>query len=232
MAKSGDHIFRDRIAAGVELASLVAEQGLRPPILVLGLPRGGVPVAYEVARALSAPLDVMVVRKIGMPGQPEYAIGAIAPGDILVHPSGSLSDWFGRDRTFEELVRRERQELERRERVYRGGLPPLRLEQQTVVLVDDGLATGYTMLAAVRAARKAGAATVICAAPVGSIEAAALVGAEADDVLIVETPPDFFGLSEWYERFEQLEDAEVNRLLAAARAAPAAHRDHTAKTPR
>jgi putative phosphoribosyl transferase len=220
-----EHIFTDRSAAGVELARLVAERNLRPPILVLGLPRGGVPVAYEVARALRAPLDVMVVRKIGMPGQPEFAIGAIASGNIVVTPSGSTSDWMWRDSAFEELVRGERVELEHRERVYRSGLPRLRLDKQTVVLVDDGLATGYTMLAAVRAARKAGAAIVICAVPVGSDEAVSLIAAEADDVLILQTSHSFFGISEWYEHFDQLEDAEVERLLAAAQLEVPAHQD-------
>jgi putative phosphoribosyl transferase len=142
-----------------------------------------------------------------------------------VTPSGSTSDWMGRDSAFEELVRRERVELERRERVYRSGLPRLRLDKPAVVLVDDGLATGYTMLAAVRAARKAGAAIVICAGPVGSDEAVSLIAAEADDVLILQTSHSFFGISEWYEHFDQLEDAEVERLLAAAQLEVPAHQD-------
>jgi predicted phosphoribosyltransferase len=186
---------------------------LRPPLLVLGLPRGGVPVAFEVARLLNAPLDVMLVRKIGMPGQPELAIGAIASGGIVVHEPRIAKEIPDIARNFDRLVEHERRELERRERVYRPGLPPLRLEGQTVILVDDGLATGSTMLAAVRAARKAGATAIVVAAPVASRQAADLVRAEADTVVVLQTPEMLFSIGQWYEHFEQLEDAEVCRLL-------------------
>jgi len=215
-------IYADRAAAGIELAGEIVKRKLRGPVLVLGLPRGGVPVAYEVARALGAPLDVMVVRKIGMPGQPELAIGAIASGDVLVREPRLASEWMERAVRFEELVERERGELERREHAYRAGLPPLDLRNQTVVLVDDGVATGSTMLAAVRAARKAGAATVIVAAPVAAPEAADLLAAEADGVVILQVPAFLFAIGQWYERFEQLEDEEVQRLLKSARTSAAA----------
>ena len=210
-----DRVFADRATAGAELARAVVARKLKPPIVVLGLPRGGVPVASEVARALHAPLDVMVVRKIGMPGQPELAMGAIASGGILVRDP-RLSSAAG-DERFERVVQRERAELERRESAYRAGLPPLDLGKRTVVLVDDGLATGSTMLAAVRAARKAGAASVVVAAPVASDEAAALLGAEADEVVILQTPAFLLAIGEWYEQFEQLEDEEVQRLLQSTR---------------
>ena len=210
-------VFPDRSAAGAALGSAVKERKLRPPVLVLGLPRGGVQVAYEVARALDAPLDVLVVRKIGMPGQPELAIGAIASGNIVVRePGAGLSQLIG-DQLFGRLVERERAELERRERLYRAGLPPPDLKDKTVVLVDDGLATGNTMLAAVRAARQAGAASVVVAVPVASTEAAALVGAEADDQVILQIPEYLIAVGQWYERFEQLDDAEVQRLLSGSR---------------
>jgi predicted phosphoribosyltransferase len=206
-------VFADRSAAGRELAGAVLKLKLRPPVLVLGLPRGGVPVAYEVARALHAPLDVLVVRKIGMPGQPELAIGAIASGDVIVREA----DMAGLDIPFEQIAKRERVELERREQAYRAGLPPLDLPGRAVVLVDDGLATGATMVAAVRAARKAGAASVVVAAPVASDSAVALVGAEADQLAILEIPPFLLSIGAWYANFEQIEDAEVCALLERGR---------------
>jgi len=211
-------VFPDRAAAGGALARELQRRSLRPPLLVLGLPRGGVPVAYEVAHALKAPLDVMLVRKIGMPGQPELAIGAIASGNILVHEPRIEKQMPGLTETFDRLAAEQRRELERREQAYRPGLPPLELKGKTVILVDDGLATGSTMLAAVRAARKAHAAAVVVAAPVASPEAARLLGAEADIVVILQTPPMLFAIGEWYEHFEQLEDSEVTHLLDLARA--------------
>lgn len=209
--------FADRAAAGRELAAAVRKLNLQRPVLVLGLPRGGVPVAYEVARTLRAPLDVLVVRKIGMPGQRELAIGAIASGGITVREPDTASRFAGVDIPFEQIARRERAELERRERDYRGGLPPLDLRGQTVVLVDDGLATGATMIAAVRAARQADADSVVVAAPVASEEAARLVGAESDEVAILEVSAFLFSISTWYAHFEQLEDEEVRALLERAR---------------
>lgn len=206
--------FASRIAAGAALARELAARPLRLPIVVLGLARGGVPVAFEVARVLHAPLDVMVVRKIGMPGQPELAMGAIAAGGVVVHEP-NLSATIGSYReVFDRVAEVERQELVRREHVYRAGLGALDLRHQTVILVDDGLATGCTMLAAVRAARQAGAAKVVVAAPVGAQEAADLVSGEADEVVILVIPTSLCSISEWYHRFEQVEDDEVCRLLA------------------
>ena len=167
---------------------------------------------------MHAPVDVLVVRKIGMPGQPELAIGAIASGGILVRePGGTGQHWL--DAHFERLAQRELAEVERRERAYRGGLPPLDLRGRTVVLVDDGLATGATMVAAIRAARQAGAHHVVVAAPVASDEAVARVRAEADQVAIVQTPKFLYVIGAWYEDFDQVEDAEVRHLLALARSA-------------
>jgi len=211
---SSERIFPDRATAGAALGRELRSRRLKPPLLVLGLPRGGVPVAYEVAHILGAPLDVMLVRKVGMPGWPELAIGAIASGNILVHrpPLGSEVS----AETFDRLAEEQRRELVRRERIYRGSRPPLELQGKTVILVDDGLATGATMLAAVRAARKAQAATIVVAAPVASREAAELLRAEADSVVILQTPELLFAIGGWYENFEQLEDDDVTRLLAVA----------------
>ena len=207
--------FSDRSAAGKELGAILLQKKLSRPVIVLGLPRGGVPVAYEVARMLGTPLDVLVVRKIGHPGQQEFAIGAMATGGVLV--SGPLMQSGGMldEQTVAAALQRERLELERRESVYRAGRLPLRLMHHTVVLIDDGLATGSTMLAAVRAARQLGAAHVICAAPVGSSEAEQRLHHQCDDVVLAHMPADFLSIAEWYEDFPQLEDFEVQRILAA-----------------
>lgn len=162
---------------------------------------------------LNAPLDVMLVRKIGMPGQPELAIGAIASGNVVVHEPRLAREIPDLGAVFDPLVEDQRRELKRRERVYRLRLPPLDLKEKTVILVDDGLATGSTMLAAVRAARKAGAARIVVSAPVASPEAAQLVSDEADGVVILETPAMLFAIGAWYRHFEQLNDGEVCRLL-------------------
>ena len=211
---TSERIFPDRVTAGAALGRELQRRRLKPPLLVLGLPRGGVPVAYEVAQVLKAPLDVMLVRKIGMPGWSELAIGAIASGNIVVHKPPLEKEI--QPETFDRLVEEQRRELERRERTYRAGRPPLEMAGKTVILVDDGLATGSTMLAAVRAARKAQAAAVVVAAPVASAEAADLVRTEADSVVILQTPAVLFAIGEWYQHFEQLEDDDVTRLLARA----------------
>ena len=208
-----DRVFADRAAAGAALAHEVQQRQLPPPVLVLALPRGGVPVASEVAAALDAPLDVMLVRKVGMPGQPELAIGAVASGDIVVHDRTIEREIPGIAEAFDRIAAEERRELLRREQVYRAGLAPLVLTGKTVVLVDDGLATGSTMLAAVRAARAGDAATIVVASPVASPQAAQLLAAEADQLVILQVPAMLFAIGEWYERFEQLEDDEVCRLL-------------------
>lgn len=210
-------MFVDRSAAGIVLARELQRRLLQPPVLVLGLPRGGVAVGYEVARILHAPLDVMVVRKVGHPEQPELAIGAIASGGVVVHETSLGKEFPDLVSNFDRLANEQRRELERRERVYRQGLPALDLRGKTVILADDGLATGSTMLAAVRAARKARAASIIVAAPVASREAVALVREEADATVILQTPPALLAIGVWYQHFEQLDDAEVCRLLELSR---------------
>lgn len=216
-------IFPDRAAAGAALAQALLARQVTPPVIVLGLPRGGVPVAYEVAHTLGVPLDVMLVRKIGVPGQPELAMGAIASGGIIVHETEVEKSFPGLAAAFDQRAAAQRKELERRERVYRPGLTPLDLTAKTTVLVDDGLATGATMLAALRAARQAGAAAVIVAAPVASSQAAALVRAEADATVILQTPPALLAIGAWYQDFEQLDDAQVCRLLERRRNETAPH---------
>jgi putative phosphoribosyl transferase len=210
-------VFADRAEAGLALAREMQRRDLPPPALVLALPRGGVPVAHEVARVLNAPLDVMLVRKVGMPGQPELAIGAVASGDIVVRDHVSEREIPGIAEAFDRIAAVERHELRRREQVYRAGLAPLALEGKTVILVDDGLATGSTMLAAVRAARAGGATAVVVAAPVASPQAAQLLRNEADELVILQIPAMLCAIGEWYERFEQLEDDEVCRLLEQQR---------------
>ncbi|HWL63200.1 MAG TPA: phosphoribosyltransferase family protein [Steroidobacteraceae bacterium] len=207
--------FRDRAAAGSELAELVATHCAHGPVLVLALPRGGVPVAAPVARRLAAPLDVLVVRKVGMPGQPELAIGAVAPGGVTVR-NELLPDGLVDEATFAQLAAREIRELQRRERTYRQGRLALQLRDRHVVLVDDGLATGATMLAAIKAARLGGAASITVAVPVASIEATSLVRALADATLVLVTPSHLGAVGEFYERFGQVSDVEVVQLLQDA----------------
>jgi putative phosphoribosyl transferase len=204
-------MFADRVDAGRRLGTRVREVlGASPDRLVLGLPRGGVPVAAEVARELGASLDVLVVRKLGAPSQPEVAIGAIGPdGAVLLHAHGRALD----PETLDRIRRRELAELERRVRAYRGDRGPLVLEGRRVVLVDDGIATGATALVAVQAARAQGAAEVVVAAPVAAPDARDALAAVADRVIVLAAPERFWAVGEWYDDFRQTDDAEVVRLL-------------------
>lgn len=208
--------FPDRVAAGRELAGLLRHYRGRPDVLVLGLPRGGVPVAFEIAQSLQAPLDVMIVRKLGAPGQPELAIGAVASGGVTVFNEG-VRAWFD-DEAIERVEAAQRIELERRERVYRGGLPPLHARGRTVILVDDGAATGATMLAAVRAIRQLKAKKIVVALPVASVDAYEMLCKEADEVICISTPLEFYAVGQWYEDFTQTTDKDVTELLARANA--------------
>jgi len=210
---SASHVFADRAEAGILLARAIPRRKFDAPVLVLGLPRGGVPVACEVARALGVPLDVLLVQRIAMPGHSGLAIGAIAPGNVVVREPYAAALIRDHGIAFDELVQRERTELERRERLYRAGSPPLDLKGKTVILVDDGLATGSTMLAAVRASKQAGAASTIVAAPIASHDAATLLAGEADEVVVLQVPVYLLAIGEWYERFDPIEDVEVCKLL-------------------
>lgn len=182
-------------------------------MVVLGLPRGGIPVAYEVARALQAPLDVFVVRKLGLPGYEELAMGAIASGGVRVL-NEQVSEWHAiSDHALDTITQREQIELERRERAYREGRPLLPVKNRVVVLVDDGLATGSTMRAAVMAARRLEPARIIVAVPVGASETCHALTDVADEVICATTPEPFTAVGLWYSDFTQTTDDEVRRLL-------------------
>ena len=214
-------MFRDRRHAGLLLGEMVRPLGLVRPV-VLGLPRGGVVVAAEVARALDAPLDVLVVRKLGAPGNPELGIGAIAEGGVVVHNEALIARLGVSRVELERVAAQERAELERRTRAYRAGRPPRALEGCTAVVVDDGLATGYTARAAVAAARARGAAAVVVAVPVAAPDTAAEFEALVDRVVCVESPDFLFAVGASYADFSQTRDDEVEGLLAAAPGPPEA----------
>ena len=206
--------FDDRVDAGRALAKALAARKDLANAIVLALPRGGVPVGYEVALALGLPLDVLVVRKLGLPSQPELAMGAIASGGAVVRNEEVLRYLGGRADAFEQVKRREQAELERRELEYRGERAPLEMAGRDAILVDDGLATGATMEAAVRALRAADARRVIVAVPVASGEASDRIAAVADEIVCLETPIFFSAVGQWYRDFGQTSDDEVRELLA------------------
>lgn len=209
--------FTDRLDAGRALAARLSSFAGRDDVVVLALPRGGVPVAAEVASVLAAPLDVLLVRKLGAPGQPELAIGAIAEGGVTLVNDDVLQD-LGLDHDAIELaMARERPELERRLRVYRGDRPAVAVAGRTVVVVDDGLATGASMDAACRAVSARGAARIVVAVPVAAAEACGRLRAVAHEVVALVTPSPFWAVGAWYADFEQTTDEEVVASLAAAR---------------
>jgi predicted phosphoribosyltransferase len=207
--------FRDRIEGGRALAArLVERYGDRDDVVVLGLPRGGVPVAAEVARALHAPLDVFVVRKLGVPSQPELAMGAVASGGTRVVNRSVMRLAGLDDDVLERVTRSERQLLERREASYRGDRPPLDVEGKAVIVVDDGLATGASMRAAVEALRQRQPAELVVAVPVAPSESCLDLERVADTVVCPRTPEPFFAVGHWYDDFSEVSDAEVRDLLA------------------
>src|SRR5687767_5730826 len=209
--------FRDRHHAGRVLATKLSDYAGRADVLVFGLPRGGVPVAYEVARALRAPLDVFIVRKLGVPGHEELAMGAIASGGVRV-----LNDRVVRmlnipGAVIDRVAEREERELRRREGEYRGDRPPPQIQGRRVILIDDGLATGATMRAAVAALRQQKPAELVVAVPVAAAETCEEFQSEADRVVCASTPEPFHAVGVWYENFEQTSDEEVHELLDRAR---------------
>jgi putative phosphoribosyl transferase len=206
-------VFQDRQEAGRALVELLAGRGdFRDPV-VLALPRGGVPVAAEVARGLGAPMDILVVRKVGLPGQPELAMGAVASGGIEVRNPEVLRQAGVEEATFRAVAARETQELLRREAAYRGQRSPVEVRGRTVLLVDDGIATGSTVRAAIQALRLRGAEKVVVAVPVVPPDVRDELLSEADEVVCVSTPSPFYAISPWYREFPQLSDDEVREAL-------------------
>lgn len=208
--------FRHRTEAGRLLAAKLGPYAGRADVLVLALPRGGVPVGFEVAQELKAPLDVLIVRKLGVPGHEELAMGAITIGGVEYREESVLASLQIPPARIAEVVRRERAELERRERAYRGDRPFPRLTGRTVIVVDDGIATGSTMRAAVRALRSKHPAAIIVATPVASEGAIRALEAEATEVVTLLIPEDFFAIGQFYDDFGQTTDEEVKALLARA----------------
>jgi predicted phosphoribosyltransferase len=209
-------IFQDRTDAGRQLAENLLSYAGRDDVIVLALPRGGVPVAFEVAQRLGVPLDVFVVRKLGVPGHEELAMGAIASGDVRVLNEDVLYVLPDAQSIVEMVTAIEREELKRRERDYRSDRPAPEVRERTVILVDDGLATGATMRAAAAALRQQGAAKIIVAVPVGAPSTCPEIRSVADEVVCLQTPGSFMGVGQYYEDFSQTTDEEVRDLLAAS----------------
>jgi putative phosphoribosyl transferase len=211
--------FRDRFDAGRVLASLLGKHAGRPDVLVLALPRGGVPVGFEVAQALEAPLDVFVVRKLGVPGFEELAMGAIASGGVRVENASVLQSLGISKQVVNQVAERELNEVRRRERQYRGDQPPPPVEGRTVILVDDGLATGATMAVAAAALRRLKPARIVIAVPVAAPETCEQFRQIVDEIICAYTPEDFSAVGRWYEDFSQVSDEEVRDLLQRSREA-------------
>jgi predicted phosphoribosyltransferase len=210
-------LFQDRAHAGAELGRRMTAYRGRNDVLVLGLPRGGVPVAYEVARELDVPLDIFLVRKLGVPGHEEFAMGAIASGGVRVLNSSVVDALAIPTDVIDRVAAREQRELDRREALYRQGQPPADVRGRTVVLIDDGLATGSTIRAAVAALRPRGVRRIVVAVPVAAPETCDEFRAEVDEIICAETPARFSAVGQFYENFSQTTDEEVQELLARAR---------------
>jgi putative phosphoribosyl transferase len=206
-------LFEDRKDAGRTLAGELLEYKDRPDVIVLALPRGGVPVAHEVAQALNAPLDIILVRKLGLPGHEELAMGAIASGGVRVLNDEVIQSLSIPQKLIDRVAERERHELERRERAYRGDTPRPELAGKTVILIDDGLATGASMRAAIAGVRAQDPASIIVAVPTAAPETCASFEELADEIICATTPQPFYGVGLWYENFSQTSDDEVQEML-------------------
>lgn len=206
-------IFRDRVEAGQKLAEALGKYKGQENAIVLFLPRGGVTLAVEVARALSLPMDLVVPRKIGVPMNPEYAIGAITEDGKGIFNEGVISKLGIEQKQLNEIVAREKKEAARRLRIYRGDRPPLDLADKTVILIDDGIATGLTMQAAIKSVRAKGAAKIIVAVPVAARDSLEKIKQEVDEVICLDTPRFFGAVGAFYEEFGQVEDEEVVRRM-------------------
>jgi len=214
--RSQHHIFVDRTQAGKLLAPRLESYASRSDVLVLALPRGGVPVAFEVSRALKAPLDVFVIRKLGMPGQEELAMGAIASGGVRVLNYDVVQTFGISSQMIEAVASREAEELVRRERLYRGNKPAPEISGRIVILVDDGLATGSSMRAAIAALRKQNPAKIVVGVPVAAPSTCNEFRSEVDEIICAVTPEPFHGVGIWYEDFSQTPDQEIHDLLERA----------------
>jgi putative phosphoribosyl transferase len=211
-----ERAFADRTEAGRLLAEKLGKYADRDDLIILGLPRGGVPVAYEVAKRLRAPLDAFVVRKLGVPGFEELAAGAIASGGVRVLNEDVVRAIPHAEEAIEAVTVRETAELERREQLYRAGRPAPELRDRVVILIDDGLATGATMRAGVKALRQSGAAKIIVAVPVGPPDTCREIEGQADETICLSTPAFFQAVGQYYEDFSQTSDEDVRELLARA----------------
>jgi putative phosphoribosyl transferase len=216
-------IFTNRIDAGRKLAEKLTEFAGRDDVLVLALPRGGVPVAYEVATKLKAPLDVFLVRKLGVPGHEELAMGAIASGGTRVLNDYVVNSLRIPEAAIDAVAEKEQLELNRREQEYRDALPPPEIEGKIVILIDDGLATGSTMKAAAVALKKLNPAKIVVAVPVSSPETCEEFASEVDSIVCAATPEPFYGVGMWYKDFSQTTDKEVRELLRITRGSSAKH---------
>jgi predicted phosphoribosyltransferase len=210
------HRLQDRREGGILLAGRLAAYAHDPNAIVLALPRGGVPVGYEIARALGIALDVFVVRKLGVPGHEELAMGALASGGTHLLNEGVIAGLNVSREEIDAAIERERREVERRERLFRGERPRRELAGKTLILVDDGLATGATMRAAIAALRESAPARIVVAVPVSSVSVCRDVRKQADELVCLQTPEPFSSVGTWYRNFDQTSDDEVRRLLSAA----------------
>jgi putative phosphoribosyl transferase len=214
-------VFRDREEAGQKLAARLQAYANRKDVIVLGIPRGGVPVAFEVAKALNAPLDIFLSRKLGVPGQEELAFGAIATGETRVLDREIIEAVGISEAQIDQITAKVKKELERRENLYRGGRPPLKVEGLTVLLIDDGIATGSSVRAAIDALRQMKPVRIIVAVPVAPLSTCIRLRSEADELICVQSPKDFYAIGQFYEDFSQTTDEEVTGLLRrAAKASP------------
>ena len=206
-------MFHDRVDAGRQLAGKLARYADREDVLVLGIPRGGVPVAFEIARAIQAPLDVLLVRKLGVPGQRELAMGAIASGGARILNRRLIARLGVTEGQLEETIADQEAELQRREELYRGARPGIPVQGRTVILVDDGIATGSSMLAGIEALRALRPQKIVVAVPVAPTHADADFGGVADEFICLDQPEEFYGIGQFYHDFSQVDDSEVRALL-------------------
>ncbi|HWQ49892.1 MAG TPA: phosphoribosyltransferase [Methanosarcina sp.] len=211
-------LFKDRVDAGKKLAKELSKYANRSDVLILALPRGGVPVAFEVAKELNVKMDVFIVRKLGVPGNEELAMGAISSDNIRVLNEDVVRSFQIPERVINMVVENELKELERRERAYRGDRPKPEISGSTVILIDDGLATGATMRAATSALKTKNPAKIVVAVPTGAPDTCELFAREVDEVICIATPEPFYGVGAWYGNFSQTTDEEVCELLEKARA--------------